>query len=777
MIHQNRVSPGSHVGHKEVDWIVNTDGVITSHKCTRIAETRMDSQCKPCKMLQWNRKLQNILSNAVAASNGNFPVRSNDVYTPFSELIRRRNVLQRENNSSKLLGLQQARCTALLSRRRNDLDRFMEAIQELDIVKLRTLMANHLKHSRSLNSLVQKMYSAAQVIMTANGNYRRRFITKANKDSNGFFPEEYVTHCELSWLTWKLGCGKLLHTCGVQQGSLSKTSIKRRINDGTLLLSKVLVTHGLNELGEQTIRENIWEALFSESAQKWRPKEKVMVIIMFDGVAVEPRLSLDATQLPNQVSGLCRHCCNATFATYGDFTSLVENFNADESSSSKIHAASEAEVFAIGFIGDAGHTSIIPVAVSPTCKKDAILNESTHSIQWILDVIIKIYKEYDGPKKIGPIMTLVSDGAAHFSLASGGLLDGILPSYICEVYSDCKLFNLAGGADGCTRGADLDHLGKRSRERIKSGKGVSFGMFTFEKHALTIYGCFAGIFQSENEAETILNPKDAMDVVIMVLGLQAVARFSRIPWNLYKEVFRNDASNFEIFRELRLLGHIFHCMAVLIIGHEGAYKDNDPKEPHLSLSELLTFASILSHLLFVCHRRRRTNFLPNQNYRNWQDQIKSMFVSVTMHKHHGVINYHWFLDSSKRLEQYFGILRSMRGGDLNFNVQGLKERMIDATGIARVYASHPEWDTLSRKLHSSHDRKNVRSWRGCTDTRNVNEAKCWMDGRSKALQALRASQVFLPQELDLDNMGEKIDMMRPLGVTIGVQAGDDDQEL
>jgi hypothetical protein len=52
-----------------------------------------------------------------------------------------------------------------------------------------------------------------------------------------------------------------------------------------------------------------------------------------------------------------------------------------------------------------------------------------------------------------------------------------------------------------------------------------------------------------------------------------------------------------------------------------------------------------------------------------------------------------------------------------------------------------------------------------------------MDGRSKALQALRASQVFLPQELDLDNMGERIDMMRPLGVTIGVQAGDDDQEL
>jgi hypothetical protein len=181
------------------------------------------------------------------------------------------------------------------------------------------------------------MQGATEVFMSSTGNYRRRFITRTHKQPDGSFPEEYESQCLLSYLTWKLGCGRLLHTHEVQHGSLSKKTIKRRIKDGTLLLSKVHVTHALNELGEQAIRENITEALFSESAVKWLPKEKVMVVVMFDGIAVEPRLSLDSTQIPNQISGFCRHCSNATFATYNDFVSLLSKFNAEDSSSQKIH--------------------------------------------------------------------------------------------------------------------------------------------------------------------------------------------------------------------------------------------------------------------------------------------------------------------------------------------------------------------------------------------------------------------------------------------------------
>jgi hypothetical protein len=80
-----------------------------------------------------------------------------------------------------------------------------------------------------------------------------------------------------------------------------------------------------------------------------------------------------------------------------------------------------------------------------------------------------------------------------------------------------------------------------------------------------------------------------------------------------------------------------------------------------------------------------------------------MFVSVTMHKHHGVTNYHWFLDSSKRLEQYFGILRSMRGGDLNFNVQGSYSVVRDQYFLKLDDATSTEIITGQTQLKSAYN--------------------------------------------------------------------------
>jgi hypothetical protein len=65
-----------------------------------------------------------------------------------------------------------------------------------------------------------------------------------------------------------------------------------------------------------------------------------------------------------------------------------------------------------------------------------------------------------------------------------------------------------------------------------------------------------------------------------------------------------------------------------------------------------------------------------------------MYVSVTMHKANNIANYWWFLDITKHLEQFFGILRSMRGWDLNFTLLGLSDRMVDATTIGHLYAEN-----------------------------------------------------------------------------------------
>lgn len=150
-----------------------------------------------------------------------------------------------------------------------------------------------------------------------------------------------------------------------------------------------------------------------------------------------------------------------------------------------------------------------------------------------------------------------------------------------------------------------------------------------------------------------------------------------------------------------------------------------------------------------------------------------MYISVTMHKINNVDHYWWFLDSTKQLEQFFGILQLMRGGDLNFSLLGLRDRMSDATTIGHIYAENPEWTKFSRKLTCSFDHKNVRSWKGNTDVRVVNEAQCWSDGKDKAISILRASQLFTADELSpLYYLRENVDMLHPHGIRVGANAGD-----
>jgi hypothetical protein len=157
-----------------------------------------------------------------------------------------------------------------------------------------------------------------------------------------------------------------------------------------------------------------------------------------------------------------------------------------------------------------------------------------------------------------------------------------------------------------------------------------------------------------------------------------------------------------------------------------------------------------------------------------------MYISVTMHKMCNVNNYWWFLDSTKRLEQFFGILCSMRGGDLNFALIGLRDRMADATTIGHIYAENPQWSTLSRKLSCSFDRENVRSWKGNTDVHMVNEPKCWSDGKEKAMNILRASQLFTADDLSTNNFPiYTVDMLHPHGQQVGIQGnllGDEEND-
>ena len=140
-----------------------------------------------------------------------------------------------------------------------------------------------------------------------------------------------------------------------------------------------------------------------------------------------------------------------------------------------------------------------------------------------------------------------------------------------------------------------------------------------------------------------------------------------------------------------------------------------------------------------------------------------MFVSVSLGKMHGIKVFFWFLNSNHRLEQLFGILRSMINGHLNFDCLDLRDRLADATLVQWIYSQYPEWDRSSRKLNNTVDRKNTRSW-----------GKCWNGRRDWSMQQLKVSRCFPDLELDIDFVLETEsgdDMLRPYQVQIGVLSG------
>ena len=281
-----------------------------------------------------------------------------------------------------------------------------------------------------------------------------------------------------------------------------------------------------------------------------------------------------------------------------------------------------------------------------------------------------------------------------------------------------------------------------------------------------------GIVTSAEEADRLFHPDDLMVVVETVKCVYAIGKLADVDFHDYPRQWRNEIGSHEKYKELKLLGAVMKLTCTAVVGHED---DIDTEGNHLSVSGYLTVLSKLAHVLFFLFRRNRTDFIAAQNYRNWQEMIKNMYISVTKAKKSGVTDFYWFLNTSKRIEQFFGIMRSFKGGHVNFDTLDLRNRAADATLCNWVYGLHPEWDVASRRLKSCADRKNVRSWKGDTKVANVNEVGCWNTGRDAALHILRQSGLFSREELDIDfiiSMERGVDMFRPYATTIGVLAGD-----
>ncbi|KAL7530742.1 hypothetical protein ACHAXR_010378 [Thalassiosira sp. AJA248-18] len=749
-----------------------TIGVFTSGVCERsfmLSTNEVPRKtfsgrniCVSCNLLLHHPPLLRALAQSAARD---YKPELNDVYCPTSEILRRKRCKLEKYHTLRLQSLNLARKVGSLSKRCGDNHRFLVAIQEIRLPNLDMLLASHLRENRSLASFEDKMRRASEMQQVGHNQYRRGLIPRHMRNNDGDFDDDFLRKADLSFLTLKLGNRRLSKASSIANGTFGARYTRRLIKSGVLPVHQVIVSPNVGRMGKEAIRKNM-QAIIGPEFDQFLPEERCMVALMIDGVAVEPRVNVDSSVRPMTWTGLCRHCENNRFITVEDGIRIQKELN-----EGSIHRASEMEVICLGLIHPRV-TSLIVIGASPTCKKDEYVGESTHTIESLLSTCQDEYYKLHLDKKIGPLITFCSDGAPAFRKGAGKLTSDMLPPEIRERFKDCLFFNFAGGLKGETMKCDDDHLGKRHRSRGKSVTGVRVGNFVFDKVQLSKWFALAKVVKSSADAEKLLNPDDNMDVLEMVRYLQAVKKVSSVTFLDLPERFRARPDSRDEFCAITLMGEVTGCLAAIIVGHHGQL---DEEGTHMSVTEILQTASKFSFLLFFLFRKHRSNLYPNQHYRNCQDTVKNMFVAVAIAKNHGIKDYIFFLNTSKRLEQLFGITRSMIGGDLNFDCLGLQHRLGDAAAISQIYGRHPEWDSPPRKLTCSFDRKNCHSWKGDTKVKDVDVSACWNHGLHEALSCLRDSRIFTNAELSVNTILEQekgVDILRPYRKTIGVLAGD-----
>jgi hypothetical protein len=114
----------------------------------------------------------------------------------------------------------------------------------------------------------------------------------------------------------------------------------------------------------------------------------------------------------------------------------------------------------------------------------------------------------------------------------------------------------------------------------------------------------------------------------------------------------------------------------------------------LSLSEQLEHLSPAAHLTLALFKLATgKTFIPTNLYLDVMHMIKNNFFCVAKAKANDPDGSFWIiLLRTDRLEELFGILRTMVGSDSNLNMLSLVLRLSGCTEVSNILAKYPHWD-------------------------------------------------------------------------------------
>ncbi|KAJ6623827.1 hypothetical protein B0H10DRAFT_2213199 [Mycena sp. CBHHK59/15] len=516
----------------------------------------------------------------------------------------------------------------------------------------------------------------------------RGLLTTYDKAVEGVYhTKSYTEQDDLRGvLLWKLAGNRVADFAHRALGLPSRTTLAKRTT-----VPPIVPSPGKPKASE--VAENVG-ACFEGITDVLAAKKPKHAVLMYDEIATE-KLGLQ----------------------FNNERDLEELFRAKEED--KIHFAGEATVAALGILSDERRLySARPVLISADCKRETGLEHLHNVLNPTIDGV-NSKRELTGLR----IISLASDGETRRGKAfvEKTFTHSLKPeSDIYDELKDLLFMDFQVGEDDLTADKDPKHVFKRGRNRLLRMLGMKVFGVQITPAIIRAHLQHAG--HSSQHINADLCPDDKQDVK------QAYELLKDI-WSLPPAPEGSSPGFTSARHALRIIGSLFYHLLFPYICVD------------LTLSEQLEHLSAAAHLNLLLYRDGQKDALPTLLFTDIMIMIKNVYFSVAKAKKDDPEGRFWLiLLGTDRLEELFGILRTMIGNDRNLDVLQLVERITGTMEIANIFARYPHWDRPPRRLQlpvlakdgsilDCVDHLKPHSWRGDNLVANVTLLTCWNRGR------------------------------------------------
>ncbi|KAJ7696885.1 hypothetical protein B0H16DRAFT_1903738 [Mycena metata] len=664
---------------------------LTAHSCTGTRRPGLEN-CGPCANLANHNMLKGIINRSADGVHEN----ANLLYQPTTALIGITRTKSFVIQNLRLGVLNNSRKLLTQTKSLSDYKRLVVAIGSGDVKRVDRVIAVCVKQKRGIRGMLDAYLRAAKGLWKP-----------ANSEEEDMFG--------LAML--KLAGVRVTEIAHRALGLPGVTTLRNR-----MITPPLTASPGAPQVEE--IQKNI-EACFGGIVDALAAKKVVHQIVMFDEIATEKRIRWDPRT--NHFLGVCRqhaHHVGLEFNGERDLDELLDALKkkatADGKLDSLVHNAGEVTVAAVGIMSaDTRLYSARPILISGDCKRESGVEHSRK-------VLTPVLRALKGKKELTNLRTicLASDGETRRGTAFMiKTWKHILPSTssIHKLLKDLKFMNFMVGDDDLTGDKDPKHVHKRLRNGIIRERGIRVLGIDLTPGIIRTHFQSAG--HNVDHIRSVFNPEDKQDVRLAFDMLKDIWSLPPCPVGTHPGI--------SAAREaLRTLGKLlFHFVSPYIC-------------VDYSLSEQLEHLSAAAHLALALFRRDGKHFMASLLYTDIMIIIKNVFFCVAKAKVDDPLGKFWLiLLGTDRLEELFGILRTMIGNDANCDVLQILDRLRGTTEVSTILTKYPHWDRAPRRLRlpamtrdctilpDKVDHIKPASVRGDMRVQEVTPLTCWKRGR------------------------------------------------